>query len=89
MFDGYPMTKQGKADLAIGWATGASLFGGLFSAVVLIFAAPPLAKFALKFGPIETFALICMALTCIAGVAESSIIKGLLAGVIGLFLSVI
>ena len=89
MFDGYPMTKQGKADLAIGWATGASLFGGLFSVVVLIFAAPPLAKFALKFGPIETFALICMALTCIAGVAESSIIKGLLAGVIGLFLSVI
>lgn len=89
MFDGYPMTKQGKADLAIGWATGASLFGGLFSAVVLIFAAPPLAQFALKFGPVETFALICLALTCIAGVAENSIVKGLLAGVIGLFLAVI
>jgi putative tricarboxylic transport membrane protein len=89
MFDGYPMTKQGKADLAIGWATGASVFGGIFSVIVLMFAAPPLAKFALKFGPIETFALICMALTCIAGVSEGSIIKGLLAGVIGLFLSVI
>lgn len=89
MFDGYPMTKQGKADLAIGWATGASLFGGLFSVVVLIFAAPPLAKFALKFGPVETFALICLALTCIAGVSENSIVKGLLAGVIGLFLAVI
>jgi putative tricarboxylic transport membrane protein len=89
MFDGYPMTKQGKADLAIGWTTGASLFGGLFSVIVLIFAAPPLAKFALKFGPIETFALICMALTCIAGVSEGSLVKGLLAGVIGLFLSVI
>jgi putative tricarboxylic transport membrane protein len=89
MFDGYPMTKQGKADLAIGWATGASVFGGIFSAIVLMFAAPLLAKFALKFGPIETFALVCVALTCIAGVSGGSIIKGLLAGVIGLFLSVI
>jgi putative tricarboxylic transport membrane protein len=83
------MTRQGKADLAIGWAVGASFFGGVFSVIVLIFAAPPLAKFALKFGPVETFALICLALTCIAGVSENSIVKGLLAGVIGLFLAVI
>ncbi len=89
MFDGFPMTRQGKADLAIGWATGASLFGGLFSVIVLILAAPPLAKFALRFGPIEIFALICMALTCIAGVSEGSLVKGLLAGVIGLFLATI
>jgi len=89
MFDGYPMTLQGKADLAIGWATGASLFGGLFSVSILMFAAPQLAKFALKFGPEETFALICLALTCIAGVSGGSILKGLLSGVIGLFLAVI
>ena len=89
MFDGFPMTKRGEADLAIGWATGASLFGGLFSVIVLIFAAPPLAKWALNFGPIETFALICMALTCIAGVSEGSLIKGLIAGILGLFLSTI
>ena len=89
MFDGFPMTKRGEADLAIGWATGASLFGGLFSVIILIFAAPPLAKWALNFGPIETFALICMALTCIAGVSEGSLIKGLLAGTLGLFLSTV
>lgn len=89
MFDGFPMTKRGEADLAIGWATGASLFGGLLSVIVLIFAAPPLAKWALNFGPIETFALICMALTCIAGVSEGSLVKGLLAGVFGLFLAAI
>lgn len=89
MLDGFPMTQQGKADLAIGWSTIASTIGGLFSAVVLIFAAPQLAQFALKFGPIETFALICMALTCIAGVSRGSMIKGLLAGIIGLFLATI
>lgn len=89
MLDGFPMTQKGQADLAIGWSTIASTFGGLFSAIVLIFAAPQLAQFALKFGPIETFALICMALTCIAGVSRESLLKGLLAGVIGLFLATI
>ena len=89
MLDGFPMTQQGKADYAIGWSTLASTIGGLFSAVVLIFAAPQLAQFALEFGPIETFALICMALTCIAGVSRGSMLKGLLAGTIGLFLATI
>lgn len=89
MLDGFPMTRRGEADLAIGWATIASVFGGLFSAVILIVAAPQLARFALRFGPIETFALICMALTCIAGVSRDSLIKGLLAGVIGLFLATV
>ena len=89
MLDGFPMTQQGKADYAIGWSTIASTIGGLFSAIVLIFAAPQLAQFALEFGPIETFALICMALTCIAGVSRGSMLKGLLAGIIGLFLATI
>lgn len=87
--DGFPLTRAGKADLAIGWATTASLIGGLFSVVVLVIAAPQLAKVALRFGPIETFALICMALTCIAGVSRGSMLKGLLAGILGLFLATV
>ncbi|MCP5149264.1 MAG: tripartite tricarboxylate transporter permease [Ectothiorhodospiraceae bacterium] len=89
VLDGFPMTRQGKADLALGWATMASLIGGLFSAAVLIVAAPQLARFALRFGAIETFALIGMALTCIAGVSRGSMFKGLLAGVLGLFLATV
>ena len=54
-----------------------------------VLAAPQLARVALRFGPIETFALICLALTCIAGVSRGSMIKGMLAGVIGLFLATI
>ncbi len=89
VLDGFPMTQQGKADLAIGWSTTASLIGGLFSTVVLIVMAPQLAQFALRFGAIETFALIAMALTCIAGVSRGSMLKGLMAGVFGLFLALV
>ena len=87
--DGYPMAQRGEAGKALGWATIASVAGGLVSAVVLIFAAPQLAAFALNFGPIETFALILLGLTCIVSVSEGSLVKGLIAGFLGLFLSTV
>ncbi|GIT89613.1 C4-dicarboxylate ABC transporter permease [Jannaschia pagri] len=87
--DGYPMAQRGDAGLALGWATVASVIGGLVSAVVLVFAAPYLAAFALNFGPIETFALILLGMTCIVSVSTGSVIKGLLAGMIGIFLSTV
>ncbi|MBT8410892.1 MAG: tripartite tricarboxylate transporter permease [Octadecabacter sp.] len=87
--DGYPMAQRGEAGKALGWSTIASVVGGLTSAVVLIFAAPQLAAFALNFGPIETFALILLGLTCIVSVSEGTLIKGLIAGFIGIFLSTV
>lgn len=87
--DGYPMAQQGKAGLALGWATVSSVVGGLVSAVVLIFAAPQLAAFALEFGPIETFSLILLGMTCIVSVSTGSVINGLTAGMIGIFLSTV
>jgi putative tricarboxylic transport membrane protein len=84
--DGYPMALRGEAGLALGWSTVASTIGGLVSAVVLLLAAPQLAALALNFGPIETFALILLGLTCIVSVSEGSLLKGLIAGTIGLFL---
>ena len=84
--DGYPMALRGEAGLALGWSTIASTIGGLVSAVVLLLAAPQLAALALNFGPIETFALIVLGLTCIVSVSEGSLVKGLVAGSIGLFL---
>ena len=87
--DGYPMAQRGEAGLALGWATVASVIGGLVSAVVLIFAAPQLAAVALQFGPIETFALILLGMTCIVSVSTGSVVKGLMAGMIGIFLSTV
>ena len=87
--DGFPMAQRGEAGKALGWSTIASVAGGLVSAVVLIVAAPQLAAFALNFGPIETFALIMLGLTCIVSVSEGSLLKGLMAGFLGLFLSTV
>lgn len=87
--DGYPMAARGEAEKALGWAMCASVFGGLFSTAVLVLIAPQLAAFALRFGPVETTAVIFLALTCIASVSRGSMIKGLLAGMVGLFLAAI
>lgn len=89
VLDGYPMAQAGKADLAIGWATLSSLIGGIFSLIVLIIAAPALARVSVAFGPAAIFAIILFALTCIAWVSSGSIVKGLMAGMIGLWLTTI
>ena len=83
--DGFPMTQQGKSDYALGWVTVASVFGGLFSMCVLLFAAPQMAAIALEFGPVETFALICLAMTCIVTVSKGSVVKGISSAIVGLF----
>ncbi|MCB8840396.1 tripartite tricarboxylate transporter permease [Aurantimonas sp. VKM B-3413] len=89
MLDGYPMAQRGEAGMALGWATVSSVIGGLISCVVLILAAPQLARFATRFGSVEIFALILLALTCIAAVSRGSMIKGLAMGAAGLFISLI
>lgn len=85
--DGYAMARKGHAGEALGWGTLASVVGGLFSTIVLILLAPQLARFALKFGPVEIFALILFALTCIAAISRGNLASGLAAGCIGIFLS--
>lgn len=87
--DGFPMAQRGEADLAIGWTTVASVIGGLFSVMVLILLAPQLAAFSLKFTAIEYFALGVFALVCIANVSRGAMLKGLLSGIIGLFLATV
>ncbi|MEM8818450.1 MAG: tripartite tricarboxylate transporter permease [Pseudomonadota bacterium] len=86
-FDGYPMAQRGEAGQALGWATVASVVGGLVSAVVLLLAAPQLAALALNFGPVETFALVLLGMTCIVSVSSGSLVKGLLASAIGILLA--
>ena len=88
-FDGFPMALNGQSEKAIGWATMASVLGGIFSCFVLLLAAPQLAAIAVRFGPMETSALILMGLTCISSVSGGSQFKGILSGVLGLFLATI
>ncbi|MHA7154266.1 tripartite tricarboxylate transporter permease [Arthrobacter sp. TMN-50] len=87
--DGYPLTKKGKSEYAIVGATMGSFVGGIVGVIALIFLAPPLAQFALRFGPQEYFWVAIFGLTIIASLASGSLLKGLIGGLVGLLLATI
>lgn len=87
--DGYELTKQGKAGLALSAATFSSFSGGTLSIIVLMFLSPVLASWALKFSASESFALTTFGLSIIASISGESLIKGLIAGVGGLLIATI
>ncbi len=89
VFDGYELSRQGKAGVALGLSATASLVGGVFGVGVLAFFAPLLAKFALKFGPADYFALATFGLSMVAVAAKGDTLKGLGLGVLGVLVSMI
>src|SRR3954454_6106966 len=88
-FDGHPMAKNGEPGRAIWLGIWASFFGGLLGGVFLIGATGPLAPLALEFGPWEVFSLFVLALSMVAGLVEASLLKGLIAGALGLIVTVL
>jgi putative tricarboxylic transport membrane protein len=88
-FDGFPMARKGEPGRALWIGIWASIFGGLLGAIVLVAATGPLAELALKFGPWEYFALFVLALSMVAGLVESSLIKGLLSGALGCVVTIL
>ncbi len=86
-FDGYPMAKSGRGAEALGWAAFASGFGSLISWAILVFAAPKLAALCTSFSAPEYTALAFFGLTIISSVSGKSMTKGLIAGMIGIVLS--
>lgn len=87
--DGYSLTKRGEGGKALMVSFVSSMFGGLFSAVILITLAPYIARFGLKFGPPEYFALGMLGLTIIISVSGKDLIKGLVAAVLGFMIATI
>jgi putative tricarboxylic transport membrane protein len=87
--DGHEMAKQGRAGVALGIAAIGSFIGGIASIVGLVLIGPPLADFALRFGPTEMFSLMLFGLTMVVGLMGASIVRGLVAMFMGLSLSVI
>ena len=82
-WDGYPMTQKGQGVKALGIGICASFFGTLFSIIVLIFAAPSLARVAIQFGAYEYFAVAVFSITMMATLSEKSMSKGLISGLMG------
>ncbi|WP_263770460.1 tripartite tricarboxylate transporter permease [Propionivibrio soli] len=87
--DGHEMAKQGRAGVALGVAALGSFVGGIASILGLVLIGPPLADFALRFGPTEMFSLMLFGLTMVVGLMGASIVRGLVAMFIGLSLSII
>ncbi|MEL7650000.1 MAG: tripartite tricarboxylate transporter permease [Sedimentibacter sp.] len=87
--DGYELAKKGEGFKAIGVATISSVIGGCISAIALIFLSPPLAQISLKFSSLEYFFLALFGLTIIGSLAGDSMAKGLMGGVLGLFIGTV
>jgi putative tricarboxylic transport membrane protein len=88
-FDGHPMAQKGEPGRALWIGIWSSFFGGLLGGLFLIGATGPLASFALQFGPWEFFSLFVLALSMVAGLVEESLLKGLIAGALGLIVTVL
>lgn len=87
--DGYELTKQGKAGLAIRIATVSSVIGGMVSGIFLLTLTPPLSLISLKFGPPEYFLVAVFGLTIIGSISTGSVAKGLISGALGLLIGTI
>ncbi len=89
--DGYAMTQRGRAGPALAIAAIGSFVAGTLSVVALMFLAPTLASFALRFGPPEYTALLLMGFLVLSYMSGGSMLKtlamaaaGLLFGMIGI-----
>jgi len=89
VIEGHALAKQGHAAYALWTFLLCSIFGGIFSVLVMMAATPLIANFALKFGPPEFFALTILGLSVVSGLSGGSLLKGFLSCFFGLFLATI
>jgi putative tricarboxylic transport membrane protein len=87
--DGYAMARKGRAGPALAIAAVGSYVAGTVSVVALMVLAPPLASFALRFGPPEYFSLLLLGLLVLAYMNSGSMLRGLAMAALGLLLGTI
>ena len=82
------MARNGEPGRAIWLGVWASVWGGLLGALFLVFLTGPLAAIALvpAMGILRLFVL---AMAMVAGLTESSLLKGLISTAIGLLITVV
>lgn len=86
LVDGFPMAKQGRGGEALGAALAASGIGGVIGVVFLIILLPVLQPIVLLFGSPETFCLVIMGITFIAGLGHQNLTIGLISAGFGMYL---
>src|SRR5581483_5374847 len=88
-FDGYPLAQHGRAGEALTTAFTSSFIGALFAVMVITFLAPLVAKFALKFGPAEFFAVQLLTFCSFVGLGKGSPFKTIAAMMLGFALAAV
>ncbi len=88
-FDGYPMAQQGKAAQALTAAFTSSFVGAFFAVALITFLAPLLAKFALRFGPAEFFAVQLLTFCSFIGMSKEPPAKTLASMMLGFALAAV
>jgi len=86
-FDGHPMAQRGKADEALVGAFTSSFVGAIFAVILITFLAPVIAKFALRFGPAEFFAVQFLTFASFLGMGRGSPFKTLASMCLGFALA--
>ena len=86
-FDGYPMSKSGKAGKALAIGMMASFIGTFFSAIAGAFLSQTVADIAFMLGPWEYFGLCFVAITMVLAISKGNMFKGLTSACIGLLLA--
>ena len=86
-FDGYPMTKQGKAKRALAASATGALMGGVIGAIFLALCIPLIRPVILALGPSEYLMMALWGLTVIATFSEGSLMKGLIASLLGVLVA--
>ncbi|MFN4100043.1 MAG: tripartite tricarboxylate transporter permease, partial [Pararhodobacter sp.] len=89
VIDGYQAKLAGKPNRALHTALYSSLIGDTTSDLILIFLALPLALVALKFGPVEFFALYVVSLTLVAALTMGQVARGIADAALGIMLAMI
>lgn len=87
--DGYPMTQQGKGGEALGISLISGVTGGLIGLIMLVTLTEALASVALAFKPPAYFALGILGMSVIASLSGKSLVKGLIAAVIGMMFATV
>jgi putative tricarboxylic transport membrane protein len=89
VIDGYEMQRQGRGGEALGLSLVGGTIGGLFGLILLTTLTEPLASLALFFTPPAYFALGILGISIIASLSEGALLKGLIAGVLGLMIATV
>jgi len=88
-FDGYPMAQRGQAAQALTAAFTSSFVGAVFATLLITFLAPLLARFALRFGPAELFAVQLLTFCSFVGMSREAPVKTLIAMLLGFALAAV